>query len=384
MNIGFDISQTGSNKAGCGHFAYSLINTLAQMDHDNSYVLFPYFGDFFFDPLMPLTCPINKSHIKYGPRFINKQTASKYWQNADSMLQERLSNINIIHSNNFYCPQNLSKTRVVYTLHDIGFLDNPWWTTEENRLGCFYGVFSASINADLIIAVSHATRTHFLSIFPHYPGERVIVVYPASRFSDTVHVKQPKSLGHLQPEKFWLNVGTIEPRKNPIRLINAYAKLKNIQGQAFPLVLAGGQGWLMGDLDIKIKELGLSDDIVLTGYVDDQTLCWLYQNCFAHVYPSLFEGFGLPVLESMEMSAAVIASNSSSIPEITSDAAILIDPLSEDDLTNAMIKLIDQNDLWNVLKVKAKERARLFSWHNTAVQVLNAYYDCLSNDKAFI
>ena len=253
------------------------------------------------------------------------EAAKLFWNHPPEDFETILGNPDIIHANNFYCPRGLRNARLVYTLYDLSFLAHPEWTTEQNRTTCFQGVFNASLYADLIISISHFSRNHFLEVFPHYPADRIVVVYPASRFAPSAAVTMPKDLSFLQTP-FWLSVGTLEPRKNHEKLIRAYSLLKAKHGQTFPLVLAGARGWLMQDFEKELDSLNLQNDIIILGYIDDPTLQWLYQNCFAFVYPSLFEGFGLPVLEAMSLGAAVLTSNFSSLPEIVGEAAILIDP----------------------------------------------------------
>jgi glycosyltransferase involved in cell wall biosynthesis len=181
----------------------------------------------------------------------------------------------------------------------------------------------------------------------------------------------------LQPNRFWLNVGTIEPRKNQDRLLKAYAELKARKKEVYPLVLAGGSGWLMEDFERKLESLGLRQDVILTGYVDDTALQWLYENCFALVYPSLFEGFGLPVLEAMSLGAPVIASNVTSIPEIVGNAGILVDPLDEEAIFHAMLKLSKDPQAHSHFKESGVERSKLFTWEAAARSVLECYKTAL-------
>ncbi|MBI4639078.1 MAG: glycosyltransferase family 4 protein [Candidatus Tectomicrobia bacterium] len=379
MRVGFDVSQTGRLKAGCGYFADSLIRHLAEIDSENEYILYPTFGDVYWDPDWPTaTCLINRPNFKRGLGQKTLEAAQAFWGNPPSDIEVQLGNPDLIHANNFFCPTRLRKARLVYTLYDLGFMEYPDWTTEENRIGCFRGVFNASLYADYIIAISEYSRRHFLETFPHYPADRVSVIYLASRFSSHLDFAKPASLPPLQPAHFWLTVGTLEPRKNHRGLLQAYAKLKAHLGQTFPLVLAGGQGWLMDDFERTIDNLGLRQDAVLLGYVDDRALQWLYQNCFGFVYPSLFEGFGLPVLEAMSLGAPVIASNTTSLPEIVGLSGLLVNPLQEDDIFEAMRKVSRGEVDREVLKDKALEGARSFSWEHAARQVLTLYQEVAS------
>jgi glycosyltransferase involved in cell wall biosynthesis len=153
--------------------------------------------------------------------------------------------------------------------------------------------------------------------------------------------------------------------------------------KVFPLVLAGGKGWLMDDFKKEVESLNLQQKVILPGYVDDEALQWLYRNCFAFLYPSYFEGFGLPVIEAMGLGAPVIASNVSSIPEIIGQAGILVDPMNQDEIAQAMRKLIFEPGFRNRLREKALQKASQFSWQSTASLVLGCYAEVLSRQKFY-
>ncbi len=382
MRIGFDISQTGQAKAGCGWFADSLIRHLAEIDTQNEYILYPTFGDSYWDTEGPAaTAQIDRPNFRRGLSHATLAEAQQFWRNPGDDFEARLGEPDIVHANNFFCPHGLSQARLVYTLHDLMFLEQPESTTEANRNGCFTGVFHASLHADLIVAVSQYSRRHFLDIFPHYPSDRVAVAHLASRFHRQPDCARPAKLARLRPGRFWLTVGTIEPRKNHRRLLQAYARLKAQLGESFPLVLAGGKGWLMEDFESFVDKLGLRKDIVVLGYVEEAELQWLYQNCFAFLYPSLFEGFGLPVLEAMTLGAPVIASNTTSLPEIVGAAGLLVDPLEEEAILDAMHRLATGQIDREVLCAQAMARAREFSWDSTAKQVVGFYQQVVTRPR---
>ena len=378
MRIGFDVSQTGAARAGCGYFAYSLLTALAGCATQDDFLLYPTFGDFFWDPdWQQATYAPNLPNFSRAPGHGTPYDAQAFWCNPRDGFEEDLGNPDIIHSNNFFCPKPLRQARLVYTLYDLSFLENPDWTTEANRTGCFEGVFQASLNADHIIAISHFSKRHFLEVFPHYPEQHITVAHLASRFGQILPVERPEAFGHLEPDQFWVCVGTLEPRKNHARLLHALATLKAQVGRVAPLVLAGGKGWLVEDLSRLIESLGLSGDVMIAGYVDDSALQWLYQHCFAAVYPSLFEGFGLPVLEAMSLGAAVITSDVTSIPEIVGDAALLINPYQQDSLYDAMLRLVTSSALRMNLKARAQPQARRFRWDTAADIALQCYEQAL-------
>jgi glycosyltransferase involved in cell wall biosynthesis len=178
-----------------------------------------------------------------------------------------------------------------------------------------------------------------------------------------------------------LSVGTLEPRKNIRRLLQAYAILFNKNLTNFPLAIAGGAGWLENELPNFITSLGLKEKVYILGYVNDLQLRWLYHYCFAFVYPSLFEGFGVPVLEAMSMGAGVITSNRTSLPEIIGDAGIQVDPEDVESIAEAMVRLQQDNTLREDLQRRALIRASLFSWEQMARGVLGIYKDLVFDTK---
>lgn len=380
MHIGFDISQTGSGKAGCGYFSHAMITAMLDIAPQHRYSLFPSFGDFYFDAKMPLLNPYNGKEAHYGPRHLTRETARQFWNGID--VEETLHKPDIIHSNNFWCPTQLASSRLIYTFYDMGFAVEPGWTTEANRVGCFDGVFRSAVAADWILAISEASKSHYLSIFPSFPEERMRVIYPCSRFEDpNVLGKRPKALEEMGAGGFWLNVGTIEPRKNQHRLAEAYARYLALGGDPMPLVLAGGKGWLMDDFQRHLEKLGISGRVIMTGYVSDEELVWLYRNCYANLYPSLFEGFGLPVLEGMQFGAPTLTSRTSSIPEVAGDAALLLAPEDVEGWAQTMLRLASSRAERDHLSSASVAQAKMFDWKNSATALLQLYEQARSSPK---
>lgn len=375
MRIAFDITQTGAEKAGCGFFAYNLIKALSDVDTQNEYLLMSSFGkDYWGGSVNKSTLGIQNPHFMQGMHHIDHAAAVNFWTNPSVDIDAAIGKPDIVHSNNFYCPMSLKRSKLFYTLYDLSFIDHPEWTTETNRLTCFCGVFNASLFADAIIAISEYSKNHFIKTFPHYPAENIHVIYPASRFTQRLDVNRPANINSIiESGQFWLCVGTLEPRKNQVGLLKAYAQHKKNKGKVFPLIHAGGPGWMMEDFKEQLNSLGLQNDVILLGYVDDSTLQWLYQNCFALIYPSWFEGFGLPVLEAMTLGAAVITSNTTSIPEIVGGTGLLVDPGSSEQITNAMDELFVNDSVRQKLKQDALEQSTKFSWNKTAKQLLEIY-----------
>ena len=151
-----------------------------------------------------------------------------------------------------------------------------------------------------------------------------------------------------------------------------------------PLVLAGGRGWKMDDIEAFIKSLGIESHVIMTAYVSDDELIWLYRNCYANIYPSLFEGFGLPVLEGMQFGAPTIAAASTSIPEVADNAAILIEPEDMEAWSRALLKLSIDKNLRNQLRKKAVSRASHFAWNASGKALLELYQKATSLPKRMV
>ena len=234
----------------------------------------------------------------------------------------------------------------------------------------------AALYADRIIAISQSTKQDLMHYFS-VSEERICVVYLAPR-----HFCYPErnpdflrsTLGRLEIyQDFILTVGSLEPRKNLKTLVEAYAMYVTHHSGRELLVIAGAKGWLNDDITQLVAALGVEDRVKFLGYVQEADLRVLYSAARLFVYPSLYEGFGLPPLEAMACGAPVITSNTSSLPEVVGDAAILIDPCSGEKLCQAMHMVLANDDLRSSMRQQSLERARLFSWEQAAQETLAVY-----------
>ena len=374
MRVGFDISQTGNGKAGCGYLADSLIRAFVDLPGAPEFVLYPTFGDVFWDEHWEKNTfqhPQRRWPRKLDPH--NWESSRRFWRNPPEDLERKLGSPDLIHANNFFCPKGLKTARLVWTLHDVLFLEHPEWTTEANRLGCFQGSFDASLRADFIVANSEYSSNQFRHFFPHYPADRIAVTHLASRFLDRPAAPPSAAPSGLVPERFWLAVGTLEPRKNIASLLSAWRRFPDPP----KLVITGGQGWMMEDL----TRLAAGLDVMATGYVDDLCLQWLYENCGAFIFPSRAEGFGLPVLEAMSCGAPVACSQTTAMPEVAGGAALYFDPDDEDSLLNALVTLRSEPGLSERLRSASRRRAQEFRWEDTARRVLEVYHETLRRPR---
>lgn len=380
MKIAFDISQTGNSKAGCGFYAASLIDELLKSASEHDFMLLTSFGDFFHDPAMASSSARYYDGVSYGPSLKSRSRAEFFWRNPEQVAC-LFEDIDVVHANNFWCPPtwgngNEARPSLVYTVYDLSFAEHPEWTTEANRLGCFNGMFNASLHADWFVAISEATRQCFLHHFPHVDPSRVRLIYPASRFDrddNRMLAKPPTHHIFRTGDPFFLSVGTIEPRKNQHFLVKAYGRYREAGGLPIPLVLAGGKGWLMEDFNAYLSSSPWSKDILLLGYVSEAELAWLYTHCRANLYPSHYEGFGLPVLEGMGMGAVTIASNLTSLPEIVGDAGLLLGSSDLEGWAEALSRVSKDEQFVRQLSVAAKVRSSFFSWAASKDSLLSLY-----------
>jgi glycosyltransferase involved in cell wall biosynthesis len=251
----------------------------------------------------------------------------------------------------------------------------------NNRLYLRVGTRYSVRRARRILAISASTGRDVAHVY-HISPERIDIACPGvgSEFyprslEDVAAFRKRRGL----PESYLLFLGTLEPRKNVVRVVEAYARFRRIIGtdrrrdQPPRLVLAGGKGWLYDEIFARVEAFGLEREVLFPGYVPQTELPLWYAAATAFVYPSLYEGFGLPVLEAMASGTPTITSNRSSLPEVAGDAALLIDPTDVEALAAAMVRLADDEPLQAALRERGLERAQSFTWAETAQQTAASY-----------
>jgi glycosyltransferase involved in cell wall biosynthesis len=225
-----------------------------------------------------------------------------------------------------------------------------------------------------VLADSQATKEDLIELFGT-PVEKITVLYSGvdARFApvrDGAAIDRVCAKYHL-PRPYILSVGTLQPRKNYGRMIQAYAQLAHIVPHH--LVIAGGQGWMLDSITEPVKALGLESRVHFPGFVDDADLPAVYSAADLFAYVSLYEGFGLPLLEAMACGTPVIGSNASSLPEVIGDAGLQVDPHDVDAIARAMTTMLESTDLRDRAIAAGLERARLFTWDKAARQLLAIY-----------
>lgn len=356
MKIGVDARLLSIPLTGIGRYSHEMVNALLR--HGAELTL--------FSPapiIHPLEgrCEIRTWRAKgsvgrvvwgHGilPRWVRESGVDAFWGPAHRL------------------PGSLPKgVRSCVTIHDLVWKHAGETMRPLSRLMDKTFMPQAIRRADCVVAVSDSTRRDILRQWPEMTAP-VHTIYPG-----IARTAQPLDATALQrwaiSQPYCLFVGTVEPRKNLRRLIDAYARLPEAARQV-SLVIAGGRGWGDTDLAAAIHQAGLGERVRLTGYVDESELATLYAHAHALAMPSLYEGFGLPLVEAMAYGLPILTGNGSSMPEVAGDAAITVDPLDVDAMARGLETLFLDEDVRARLAAAGRERMRLFDWDAAAAGLL--------------
>jgi glycosyltransferase involved in cell wall biosynthesis len=268
--------------------------------------------------------------------------------------------------------------RSVATVHDLGYHYYPEAHTLSQNIYLRWSTRFNARTATRVLADSEATRRDLVRYY-EIAEDKIVVVYPGrDETLSPVHDEALLAAARARCDisgPYLLYVGTLHPRKNLVRLVQAFAALlgEDRARSVDPdlrLVLAGQMGWLHGEITAQVRKLGLENRVLLAGYVPDADLPALLSGALAFVFPSLYEGFGLPILEAMACGTPVICSNTSSLPEVAGDAALLVDPLDVDALARGILQVVVNEERRSDLTEKGFRQAQLFSWQRCAREAM--------------
>jgi len=283
-----------------------------------------------------------------------------------------------------HAPVNVGPLRgdcpLVVTLHDLSFYRHPELFRPGRRFYQQELTRRTAARAARVIAVSQSTRADAIEILGL--AEDKVVVIPNGVGEAMRPAEAPSAVAALRrrhglPEPMILYLGTLEPRKNLPRLLEAYALLRRRPGVRHRLVLAGGRGWYYDEIRAAVERLGLRDEVLFPGYVPEEDKPLWYSAADLFVYPSLYEGFGLPPLEAMACGTPVVVSNTSSLPEVVGEAGLCVDPLDPEALARAMLALISDRERHRAYREAGLARARAFTWRTTAARTAALYHAVL-------
>ncbi|NYE56940.1 glycosyltransferase family 4 protein [Carboxydothermus ferrireducens] len=266
--------------------------------------------------------------------------------------------------------------KVVLTVHDLTYKYFPETMTNSNFLNHKLFFTHSLKSADLILTVSHSTKNDILKEFKFIDEKKIEIIYPAVD-NKVFYIQNEKLQNNVKgfnlSDEYILTVGSFEPRKNLMSVLIAYEELFQ-KGVKLPkLIMVGGNSWKSEELFRRIENSPIKENIFILGYVSNDDLRRLYNNAICLIYPSLYEGFGLPPLEAMTCGCPVIASNKASLPEVCGDAALYIDPFDIETIKDAIIKISKNKELQYNLRIKGLKECKKFSWEESAKKLFDIF-----------
>jgi len=380
MKIAIDYSAAVNQHAGIGRLVRNQVLALAEVDPHNDYRLVYARPNRGAAPKFPRARNFSRHEVGLGERWL-----TILWHRAKLPLPADwlIGSVDLYHCPDFVLPP-LRRARGILTVHDLAFLMRPDCADARLRAYLEEVVPRSVRRADFIIADSENTRNDLVVLLGANPAS--IAVVPGGveeRFEPITDrdllMTARRRLG-IGDEPFILAIGVLEPRKNLNCLMDAFHQLK--QHQTVPndlkLVLAGGKGWLYDNIFEHRDASPVRGDIVMPGFVADDLLPAIYSAAEVLAFPSLYEGFGLPILEAMACGTPVVASRASCLPEVAEGAALLVDPTSVDGLTAALELALVDTDLRARLVAQGRQRASEYSWRRAAEQLLGVYQQVAS------
>lgn len=284
----------------------------------------------------------------------------------------------LFHGTNFTIMPT-ARAKNVVTIHDLAYMIYPESTSDKIYRHHTTWVPYSVEKADRIIADSFQTKLDLIKLL-HVPEEKIDVVHLAGDpIFRVMHYSEYEQIVYRYglPKQYILYVGTVEPRKNLITLIKAFHHLKQQSNCRQKLVIVGAKGWKYSSIFELIQEFEMESDVLFTGYVSDDDLVGIYNGATCFVLPSIYEGFGLPLLEAMQCGIPVIGSNVSSIPEVVGEAGMLINPHDVSAWTEALATVVFDSHYRQELADLALDRAKHFSWDKAAAQTIDVYRKAL-------
>jgi glycosyltransferase involved in cell wall biosynthesis len=373
MRVGVDYTAAAWQGAGIGRYTRELIRAAVPLDRSITYTLFYAAGGLpaaspFLDDLRALAAA--NPNVEARPIALTPRRLTILWQRLRLPLHvERLAGrLDIVHAPDFVLPP--TRARTLLTVHDLTFLVRPECAEEGLRRYLSGAVPRALRRADMVLADSQATVDDLARLL-HVGGPRVRLIYPGvdPRFRPLPAAEVEPVRARLGlPASFLLFVGTLEPRKNLPRLVEAFAQLGD---PGLHLLIAGRRGWLYEDVFAAVERRGVGERVRFLDFVDDLDLPALYNLARAFVYPSLYEGFGLPALEALACGTPVVTAAVSSLPEVAGDAAVLVDPESAGSIAKGIALALAEPER---LREAGPAQARRFSWQTAARELVACYH----------
>lgn len=379
MKIGVDVRCLEEKKiSGVGEYAFELLRNIFEIDGKNEYVLFSNY----FKRKTNLFSWVNKYpnvNLKIF-RYPNKILNFSFWYFRWPKIDKLIGGVDLFFTPNINFISVSQNCPTVTTFHDLSFERYPHFFSTKTQIWHFYFVNPRKIaaNSGKIIAVSESTKRDLSELYG-IDGKTEIVYHGVSSEYQVIDRNNPGLIKvqkkYNLPYKFFLYLGNIEPRKNIGSLIDAYCKLRrdNPKFEKYKLVLAGGVSPLCRDTIEKANNSTYRKDIHFVGYVGEKDKPYIFNLASLFVYPSHFEGFGLPTLESMACGTPVITSNNSSLPEIVGNSEILVDSSRPDEISAAISSILKDEKIYNRCREMGLKQAKKFSWKKCAEETVKLF-----------
>lgn len=380
MKIGLEIQSILKDKTGVGWYTQKIIENF-----NNSEIEFEGYG---FNFLNRNDIKEELEHLNFNCKinnFIPYSIYRRIWKFIPISYNTLFnSDVDIYHFFNYIVPPKING-KVIVTVYDMVYKVYPETMTKRNYERLDKELKRSVDRADKIITISKNSKKEIVK-FLDVDEAKIEIVYPGidknlyfKDYNDE-DIKRVRNKYNL-PLKYILYLGTLEPRKNIIRIIDAYAALKNQIDENICLVIAGKKGWMYEDIFNKVDTYGLKDDVIFTGYVDEKDKPIIYKMSKVFIFPSLYEGFGMPVLEAMAAGVPVITSNTSALPEVVGDAGILVNPYDILEIANSLKKILEDSQIRLQLIEKGLKQSLKFSWKKSAEKLLEIYKEVGEYEK---
>jgi len=377
MRVLIDCTGITRNKAGVGVYAKNLVEELTRLAHGPQYFILAQDDD----PELDFSGRPDVTMLRVRARIFRKRPLRFLLEQLVLPCLLMIHRIDVLHSLHYSFPLVRFGTKQVVTVHDMTFFNMSEVHERVKRLYFRFFIRADVRFANKVIFISHSTMTDCTTRLGAVRGTSAVIHLGKSEAFRTglaaSGIRRVKEKYGLNAE-FVLFVGTIEPRKNLSRLVSAFATVCD-KHSALLLVIAGMKGWMYDGLLEMVKDLNLQSRVIFTGFVPEEEKPFLIAAAKVFAYPSLYEGFGIPVLEALACGIPTVTSNVSSLPEVAGDAALTIDPCSVTELSSALEKLISDEPLRERLKREALRQAAKFTWTKTAIMTREAYSDALSS-----
>ncbi|MCC7206559.1 MAG: glycosyltransferase family 4 protein [Anaerolineae bacterium] len=368
MPIGIDYTPAYEQGGGIGRYVRELVAALAEYDAETPYRLFVAGAN-----RKPLPTPPGPN-FSYAPCRLTPDWLARLWHRARLPIPVEwwTGPLRLYHATDFTLPPVRRGAPTLLTVHDLSFVRVPGAASPSLKAYLDRVVPRSVYRADHVLADSQATKDDLVALY-RTPPEKVTVLLSGvhARFRPT-HDATLRARYGIGERPFVLAVGTVQPRKNYERLMRALAGLPDSLSEV-QLVIAGGRGWLEGPIYAAVEALGLRDRVHFIGFAADEDLPALYTAARCLAFPSLYEGFGLPILEAMACGAPVLTSNVSSLVEVAGDAAVLVDPHSEASIRDGLARILTDDSLRERLVADGFRQAAAFTWARAAAHLRDLY-----------